>query len=56
VLVDLMERVACRLYRQRRDFKGLTARRDGGDPGSYANADVAELNQFVHDGIDLLRA
>ena len=55
VLVDSIERVACPFNRQRWDLEGLAARRDGGDAGGYANADVVELGQLVHDGVDLLR-
>ena len=54
--VDAVERLACGLHRQGRNVDPLTVGREGGDPGSDAKADVAQLAELLDHRIYLLRA
>ena len=55
VPVHLIERVPCGFCGQCWDIDNLAVRRDDGDSGGNAQADVAEPTQFIHDIINLSR-
>ena len=53
-LVYAIERVACRLNRQRRDLEGLAVGRNSRNAGSDPKPNIAELTQLLHHTVDLL--
>jgi len=55
VLVEAIECITCGLHRQRWDLEDLAIRGDGGDAGGDAKTNVAELGQFIHSCVNLLR-
>jgi len=54
ILVYPVEHVACGIDRQRWDVKGLAVGGNSGDAGSYSQANVVELTQLLHHGVNFL--
>ena len=52
--VDAVERLACGLHRQGRNVDPLAVGRESGDPGSDAEADVAQLAELLDHSTYLL--
>ena len=55
LVVNPIERAACGIYRQRGDIQMFAIRGYRGDPGRNAETNVADLAQFLHHSVDLLR-